>query len=922
MRAFGHMRQVLAVLLTALGAWCAPPTSATDQQGQLDRQYTDAIRVATTEPRFASTWVDSLVAHPIVPSPAAHLGRIIGAPGHLSDVAEIHGYLSLLAEKSPRARLFPFGSDGAARPGVVLAIGDEAAIANLDQHRAALRKLADPRVTDAAQAHELIADAKPVYWLTGGIHSQELGPPEMLMELAYRLIVEEREPFRSIRANVITLITPVLEVDGRQRQVEWTRRYMSGHASWVDRPPNTPPFWGKYINQDANRDAIAISQPLTRRYADTYFHWFPTVTLDLHETIPLLYVLGGTGPYNEGFDATTIADWQLLSQYEITRLTSFGMPGVWTWGYSDGWYPGQIRSIANGHNSLGRLFETFGTYTTQTIDVDVSHKLYQGKSVTTRQWYRNVPPPAKFRWSMRNNVNYMQSGVIASLEAVAANRALFLDNFYQRAVSAIDVGRQRAPHAFAIPRRQRDMGAAGDLIDVLRRQRIEMVALQTDATFGSLKLQAGDLLVRLDQPYGPLARSLLERQAFPEDSATQPADDVAWTLGLMFGVETAPIHDPKVFELAVRAVAADEDPFAVTAPQLAAVWVVPHVAQQSLGPLRFALADLRVRVLTADEDFTIDNRIYRAGTLLIEMRPAAVAAVAATLRRFRIEALALPRMPQVATRETDAPRVAVLHNWLSTQDAGWLRFAFDESQIPYDLLAPEQLRAGKLRKRFDIIVLPSFAASLDAADLIHGGDARWGPLAYEKTAATPSLGAVISTKDINAGIGFDGMDELKRFVLEGGSLIALEQAGLLIAETGFSASIGVDRSAAVNAPGSVLAAQVSGAASVLTRGYPPVTHVFRRKSPLFTVAAHRSSLVHLRFGAPAAGGADLVLSGGILAGKERLNGAPALLCESMGEGRVVVFAWNPFHRDLNRHERAFFYNALLDGGDRRNRCGR
>jgi hypothetical protein len=894
---------------------------------QLDATYTQAIRAATTQPRFLTEWVDSLVDHPSVPNPRKYLGHIVGAPGQLSDVEQIHGYFRALAAASGRARLFSFGISDEGREGLVLAIADEETIAELDRYQEYLHALADPRRIDATAAAKIIAQAKPIYWVTAGLHSDELGPPEMTMELAYRLLVEERPPFTTIRKHIVTLITPILEVDGRARQVDWTRRYATeNYTDEFDRPPPAVPYWGKYVHHDNNRDSILITQQLSRNYFDSYFRWLPTLSLDLHESIAYLYVMGGTGPYNEGMDATTSAEWHLLANYEVTRLTGLGLPGVWTWGYTDGWYPGFLVSVTNNHNASGRFFEGFGNSTAHTLVRDISEKKYAGQPATSRQWYRPVPPEKSTLWSMRNNTNYLQSGVIASLEAVASQPTLFLNNFYERGRNALRKGQQSAPHAFVIPMQQRDKAAAWDLIEALRRQRIELGRVQQEISSGDTHVSAGDVLIKLDQPYGPLAKNLLELQKFPlNDAVPPPYDDIAWTLGLLLGVSTRSIDDPAALAWATTPLQPLEDPFTAVVPARAAVWVIPHRAQQNLGPFRFALK--RIKVYAAEQAFAAEGASFPAGSLLIRSADLGGVDISAVLRDFRLDAVALGAMPEVARHELDLPRIGVLQSWTYTQKTGWLRFVFDTARIPYELIDEERLRAGALRKAYDVVIVPSYRATTTAAELIRGFDTKWGRLAYEKTAATPNLGGILSSRDISGGFGFDGMLALKRFVTAGGTLITLESAGVLIAETGLSARITAERPPGMNTPGSVTTTKILDRSSPLVHGYENMSYVFHGNGPLYKVPQHQRDSIVMQFGtrnmddtapspgpgAPAA--VPLVLSGGILAGENSLDGSPALLRESLGKGEIVVFGWNPLHRHLNHHDYAFLYNALLNWND-------
>src|SRR5205085_10021792 len=103
---------------------------------------------------------------------------------------------------------------------VYLTIADEATIRGLEKNKDILARLGDPRKITDEQARGLIQTGKPIYWANSGIHSPETGGPEMLIELAYRLIVEETPFVQQIRNNLITFITPVIEVDGREKEVD------------------------------------------------------------------------------------------------------------------------------------------------------------------------------------------------------------------------------------------------------------------------------------------------------------------------------------------------------------------------------------------------------------------------------------------------------------------------------------------------------------------------------------------------------------------------------------------------------------------------------------------------------------------------------------------------------------------------------
>ena len=127
---------------------------------------------------------------------------------------DILRYYRELAASSDRVKIFETGKSHEGNMMIVVAVGDEDSIANIDEYREKTGRLADPRLCDEVAMKRIVAETKPFYMLTGGLHSPETGSPEMLMELAYRLVVSEDPIIKRIRDNVITLIIPVLEIDG------------------------------------------------------------------------------------------------------------------------------------------------------------------------------------------------------------------------------------------------------------------------------------------------------------------------------------------------------------------------------------------------------------------------------------------------------------------------------------------------------------------------------------------------------------------------------------------------------------------------------------------------------------------------------------------------------------------------------------
>src|SRR5215471_18850519 len=279
-----------------------------DRKQPVDEAYTAKMKKYTTEPFFTSPLVDYLPASKTVPTPEAVLGDVAGAPGILPYAEDVYRYMRMLEKASPRVKVFSIGTTEEGREMIAVALSSEANLKKMEENRALLAKLADPRTLklNDAEADKIVAQAIPIYYITGTIHSPETGAPTALMELAYRLTVDESPYIKDIRDRMITLITPVVEVDGRDRMVDIYKWHLAHPGQNY---PNLV-YWGTYVAHDNNRDAMGVTLKLTENVLNTYAKWNPQVLHDLHESVPYLYDNTiGDGPYNAWIDPILADEW-------------------------------------------------------------------------------------------------------------------------------------------------------------------------------------------------------------------------------------------------------------------------------------------------------------------------------------------------------------------------------------------------------------------------------------------------------------------------------------------------------------------------------------------------------------------------------------------------------------------------------------
>jgi len=869
-----------------------------------DAEYTRQIREFTTGPHFTTELVDHLPSSDRVPTPLQFLGYIAGAENHLTYAEDVTRYMRAVAAASPRVKVFSIGRSEEGREMILVAVSSEDTIARLDRYREITSQLADPRKISDEVAQRLIAEGKPMYWATGAIHSPETGSPEMLMELVYRLAVEETPVIRNIRDNVIFLTTPVLETDGRDRQVDLARYRQ--HNPNVPTPPLV--YWGHYVAHDNNRDNLGLALALSRNVLHAYFEFHPQVIHDLHESIPFMYISTGTGPYNASLDPMMIDEWHRMAWHEVQEMASRGVPGVWTWGFYDGWAPNYMMWAGVGHNAIGRFYETFGNRYPST-----ENRVVRGES--DREWYRPNPPLPQVRWSLRDNVNYQQSGLLFALSDMADRRHHFLEQFWLLGKRAVAKATTEGPAAYVFDGAQKRQANLRDLMDLLREDGIEVDTADQPFTIKSewppktedkkaddkkkektaLEFARGSFIVRMDQPYSRLADTMLDVQYVRGNE--QVYDDTGWTLGYLKNVEFKRIVNPDVLKVPM------------------------HVWNGAPAPAE-----------------TVDD--------------------------------AEPEYFKQHWNDANAhrPRIALLHTWLRTQDEGWWRLAFESMGVPYTYLSTQRIaQTPNLRQQFDVIVFPPTGGNNSSQEIVNGLPPG-PPLPWKKTELTPNLGRIDSTDDMRPGMGLEGVENLTKFVEDGGLLITARDTSVWAIDYGLARWVRVVPSQKLKARGTIVQATISDKKSPIVTGYDETLPVYFANGPLFHVGINRpeerESRPSGRGGkndpdvpqarpfvplpekpkpAPGEEGfqppedapwnsdfaiprpedrprvivafdkkADQLLLSGMLEGGEDLAGKPVVVDAPRGKGHVLLFAANPMWRQNTQGTFALVMNAIMN----------
>jgi len=639
----------------------------------------------------------------------------------------------------------------------------------------------------------------------------------------------------------------------------------------------------------------------------------------------------GTGPYNPNIDPITYSEFLALSFHEVEAMTAMGMPGVSTWNFGEAFAHLYLDSVAMNHNSIGRGYETFGNGSAETEKRSVS------PSAATMEWYRPLPAAREVIWSARDNLNYQETGALAALDQAASESKEMLRNFYRKSWDSWQKGLTQPPYAFLIPEDQGDPARVAAMVARLMGQHIEVARAEKPIQLKDGNFPAGTYVVRLDQPYRNYAVDLLTPQRYPKDGEP-PYDDVSWELPANYHLQATPTADASIRDASLTPLTEEPHPKGHVTGS-GPVYLLKDTGQESLLAARYRLANFEIQI--AEREFDVAGAKFPAGSWILADTPGVHDALVSTAEELGLDFTQVISVPDIPRHQAKAPRIGLWVPWADTDSIGWIRYSLDQRKVPYTYLRDEDIRAGNLSARIDVLLYGH--VDLELAEQIEGLPKTWSPMPFKKTPQTPSFGTPAESDDITGGIGYEGLGQIQRFIEDGGLMVTLGSGSMLALEGGLvrfvrRSSGGVPRSAAGGGGSSSAASQQAATRTPgahvrvtfdrpdhpIAYGYPAHTYVFRQNFPLYNVPRRwlrmaycttcldgpedRSGVV-MEWGDT--GGEPFVVSGQAW-GEENLTGRPAILDMPVGKGHVVSFNFNPMHRDLNRGDQRLLWNALLN----------
>ncbi len=873
--------------------------------------------VAVVLALFAATTAPS-ARQPSVPTPRDVLGFTPGDDYKLADFSQIRDYFRKLDAASDRVQVSSAGTSTEGREMLVAVISSEANLAQLARYKDIARRLALVRGVSDEEAHDLAAQGKAIVWIDNGLHASEVATAQHSLLLAWRVATDESAEMRAIRDNVILVLLPTINPDGLDMVVDWYRRNLG--TPYQDSP--MPWLYQKYVGHDNNRDFYMQTQAESRVISRLlYNEWLPQVLYNQHQGTwpPRIFVPPFPDPFNPNIDPLIMRSIDLVGGAMLRRFEREGKDGVISRHEFSTWYNGSIRTTAYFHNIVGILTETGHASPTPFTSNPADFPKQLDDGIDTLVPSTNYPSPWKGgTLHLADAVEYMLTGSLAVLDTAAKYRQDLLYGIYQVGARQIAKGTLESPVAYVIPAIQHDLPAAALFVETLMRGGVDVHRADANFTVDGATFDAGSWIVRLDQPFRPFAKDLLEPQRYPDLRASPggppipPYDTAGWTLSYQMGVTAIPVARPldvpmtkleafpvvagRVLDGPDRDVRASTGSARTGSTHLPASYILDPATNNSFRVVNALLAS-GISVARTNTRPAADAPRMEQGAFIVTARTRdEVARIVNGVEQQGVTAAHATRTPRITVPPLHAARIGLYKSWIANIDEGWTRWVLEQYGFPYTTLTDADIRAGRLRERFDVVILPS--QSPRAIVEGHGTGPRsrsapWNPVPPE----------------YRGGIGAAGVDMLKSFVQEGGRLVAFDAASDLVLER-FGGVFSRIRNpiAALDektfyCPGSVLKLTVDVNAPAAFGMTSSAAAFFAGSRGFETDDPSVSSIARY------ASAGELLMSGWLL-GAERLAGRHALLQVPLGQGDVLLFAFRPQFRAQPHGTFKLLFNAL------------
>ncbi len=871
-----------------------------------------------------STCTRLLVAQNAAVSPADYLGFRVGTDNKLARWDKIVDYLRQVSTASNRVRFRELGKTSNGNPFIALEISAPETLQSLDRYKAMERRLyfQDGAPSDA-ERDEIFRAGKAVLLVTCSIHATEIGATQMSLELVHRLATDNSPQVRKILDNVIFLLVPSLNPDGQILVTDWFNKNLGT-------PYETsaiPYLYHPYVGHDNNRDMYMFTQKESQYTARLLWsEWFPSVWLDEHQmgsNGARIFVMPATDPINPNVHPL-IYRWNgILGQSQAAALEAEGKEGIiYNSTYTNYWQ-GAMAWSGWWHNQIGLLTEVAsarvaapieqqraatgpqaqsgrGARSTDSAQAASTGSGRGGGGPEGRRGAGPLPPPTDItarteyprpwmggRWTLRDIVDYELIATMALLDTVADRREALVRQIYEVNRQTIEHGRTGDVKAIAIRvDTQHDPHEAVHLVEKLQMAGVQVSRARGAFEADGQKFAKGTFVVPMTQVFARYAKDMLEKQTYPEvrraptAAPEAPYDVTAWSLGMLLGVDHVFLNSTVPAAAALEPLKAEprlDGRVSGNGPRYAFDYAGPDAARAintllkqgarvSLEPSRDGKAPARA-IATNVQRKSVEDAATEFGLTVESLGSAGSAASGMRIR---------------------APRIGMYQPWGGgNMDEGWTRWVLEQYGFASTPLHNEDVRAGSLKEKFDVVILPDQS-----------------PQSIVNGSTGPNV-----RPEYSGGIGSEGVAALKAFVEAGGTLVTLGVASDFAIQHFPVPVRNLKRSLSRDehfAPGTILRIEVD-AKHPIGYGMAPSTYGFYNNSPFFAlVEGFESQQTSVVARYP---NQDVVASGW-LKGEDLMAGRAAVVSVDLNPGRIVLFGLRPQHRAQTHATFPMLFNAL------------
>ena len=689
---------------------------------------------------------DRTTAQATVPHPDQYFGFKIGSDGELARYPKILEYFQLLAKQTNRVKYEELGKTTMGNSYPLLRISSPENLAKFDRLVQINRRLADPRGLSEAEAEKLAAEGKPFYFIYATIHSTEVSNGQALINIVHRLATENTPQIREILDNSVVLMVPSQNPDGQVLVIDHWYKTKGTPFQRV-----YPDLYHKYVGHDDNRDWFMFTQKETRLNIEAVQNKYkPIITHDMHQQ-------GGAGarifvpPFTEPFDPNMHPllriEQSTVGQAMAHALLSEGKEGVAWEDQYDMWSPARQYMVYHGQPRI--LTEIANSALADPV------KSPNGRPLGWQESRAHFPVPyTKDTWTLGQQVDYGITAALAGMTEVAKYGRAWLMNFYR--VNRDMANGMVGPYAYVVSADQRDPYATFEMLDILQFGDVEIHRATAPFSANGKQYPAGSFVIKTAQPYGGFANTMLARQVYPDlrlfpgGPPEPPYDVTGHTLWMLTGVNVDSVEKP--FDASLELVKKVTPMAAAAAARPKGAYVI---GPESYGTFKMIaqLQKANVPVYRASKSF--DGRA--PGTWVIPSTAASQPIVEKYSKELGVAVAGVDTPPSVEGERLKPNTRVGLYKAAGNMPAGWNMWMLEQYGINHEVMKSQDF-AGDLNAKYDVIMLPSGSTK---TRMINGLNAKTNDPAEWSWAF---------------GIGEAGWANLKKFVENGGTLLAVGTA--------------------------------------------------------------------------------------------------------------------------------------------------